>query len=179
MAKISSSEQFLLEALKARVEAHNLRTIVWFKEGDIVRLNVSSKGLNSREKSPKGIAPYMEYSFELARGGRKFTIWTSLGAFLRLPLPKNGFSPEDIEDQRELVNNAIFSGFEMRPAGEILESLKKGVKCSKVYASTASSSRCYRWVTVWERWAYLVADPEKKPNGSSELTGRSQTNCPY
>lgn len=148
MAKITSSEQHLLEALKSRVETYNLRTIVWFKEGDIVRLNMSTKGLNSREKSPKGIAPYMEYSFELVRGGRKFTIWTSLGTFLRLPLPKNGFSVEGIESQRELANNAIFSGFEMRPAEEILESLKKGVKCSKVYTSTTSSSRCYRWVTV-------------------------------
>lgn len=148
MAKIAISESDLLEVLKSRSESFGLRTVVRFKAGDIVRLNVSSEGLDTRERVSNGIAPYTEYSFELTRGGRKFTIWTSLGTFFRLPLPKNGFRVEDIDDQRALVVNAIFSGFEMKSGEEILENLKKGVKCSKVYTSTTSSSLCYRWVTV-------------------------------
>ena len=176
MAIFKIAEGETLKLLQNKVEDFNGRVLVLFREGDVLKLNVSA--LYYREVSPKGIAPFQEYSFELTRKGRKFQVWTSLGTFCRIPLPKNGYNIGDAESQRMLSNNAIFSGFEMRSAEEILENLKKGVRCDKIYQSAASSSRCYRWVTVWSR-SYLEADPGKKTNGSSELTGRSQTNCPH
>lgn len=147
MAIYKIAEDQILKLLQAKVENFNGRVLVLFHEGDVLSLNIS-KELNCREVSPNGIAPFQEYSFELTRKGRKFPIWTSLGAFCRIPLPKNGYSIEDAESQRQLSNNAIFSGFEMRPAEEILENLKKGVRCDKVYPSTSSAGRCYRWVTA-------------------------------
>ena len=177
MAIFKIAEGEILKLLQNKVENFNGRVLVLFREGDVLKLNVS-KELNCREVSPKGIAPFQEYSFELTRKGRKLQVWTSLGTFCRIPLPKNGYNIEDAESQRMLSNNAIFSDFEMRSAEEILESLKKGVRCDKIYQSTTSSGRCYRWVTAWSR-GYLEADPGKKTNGSSELTGRSQTNCPH
>lgn len=176
MAIFKIAEGEILKLLQNKVEDFNGRVLVLFREGDVLKLNVSE--LNYREVSPKGIAPFQEYSFELSRKGRKFQVWTSLGTFCRIPLPKNGYNIEDAESQRMLSNNVIFSDFEMRSAEEILENLKKGVRCDKIYQSATSSSRCYRWVTVWSR-SYLDADPGKKTNGSSELTGRSQTNCPH
>ena len=147
MAIFKIAEGEILKLLQNKVENFNERVLVLFREGDVLQLNVS-KELNCREVSPKGIAPFQEYSFELTRKGRKLQVWTSLGTFCRIPLPKNGYNIEDTESQRLLSNNAIFSGFEMRPAEEILENLKKGVRCDKIYQSAASSSRCYRWVTV-------------------------------
>ena len=176
MAIFKIAEGEILKLLQNKVEDFNGRVFVLFHEGDVLKLNVSA--LNYREVSPKGIAPFQEYSFELTRKGRKLQVWTSLGTFCRIPLPKNGYNIEDAESQRMLSNNAIFSDFEMRSAEEILENLKKGVRCDRIYQSATSSSRCYRWVTVWSR-SYLEADPGKKTNGSSELTGRSQTNCPH
>lgn len=147
MAIFKVAEEEILKLLQNKVENFNGRVLVLFHEGDVLQLNIS-KELNCREVSPKGIAPFQEYSFELTRKGRKLQVWTSLGTFCRIPLPKNGYNLEDAESQRMLSNNAIFSDFEMRSAEEILENLKKGVRCDKIYQSTTSSGRCYRWVTV-------------------------------
>ena len=146
MAIFKIAEEEILKLLQNKVENFNERVLVLFHEGDVLKLDVSK--LNCREVSPKGIAPFQEYSFELARKGRKLQVWTSLGTFCRIPLPKNGYNLEELESQRMLSNNAIFSGFEMRPAEEILENLKKGVRCDKIYQSATSSGRCYRWVTL-------------------------------
>ena len=146
MAIFKIAEGEILKLLQNKVEDFNGRVLVLFREGDVLKLNVSE--LNYREVSPKGIAPFQEYSFELTRKGRKLQVWTSLGTFCRIPLPKNGYNIEDAESQRMLSNNAIFSDFEMRSAEEILENLKKGVRCDRIYQSATSSSRCYRWVTV-------------------------------
>ena len=146
MAIFKIAEGEILKLLQNKVEDFNGRVLVLFREGDVLKLNVSE--LNYREVSPKGIAPFQEYSFELSRKGRKFQVWTSLGTFCRIPLPKNGYNIEAAESQRMLSNNAIFSDFEMRSAEEILENLKKGVRCDKIYQSATSSRRCYRWVTV-------------------------------
>lgn len=146
MAIFRIVEGEILKLLQNKVEDFNGRVLVLFREGDVLQLNISCS--YCREVSPKGIAPFQEYSFELTRKGRKLQVWTSLGTFCRIPLPKNGYNIEDAESQRMLSNNAIFSDFEMRSAEEILESLKKGVRCDKIYQSTTSSGRCYRWVTV-------------------------------
>lgn len=147
MAIFKIAEGEILKLLQNKVEDFNGRVLVIFREGDVLKLNVSE--LNYREVSPKGIATFREYSFELTRKGRKFQVWTSLGTFCRIPLPKNGYNLEDAESQRMLSNNAIFSDFEMKSAEEILENLKKGVRCDKIYPSATSSGRCYRWVTLW------------------------------
>ena len=148
MAVTIAAESILLSALKARTEKFNLNTIVHFREGDV--LKVVEESFEARENSSTKLPVFTQYRMELTRNGARFMVWTTLGVFLGLPLSKNGFSAEAADAQRMLSNNAIFSGFEMRPAEEILESLKKGVKCSKVYTSATSSSRCYRWVTVWK-----------------------------
>lgn len=138
-------EQSLLSSMKARIERFNTNYVVRFREGDVLKLAEPFEG---REKSVKGLPVYLEAAFELTRNGRTTKVWCSLGVFLGLPLPKNGFGVEEADDQRMLENNAIFSGFEMRPAEEILETLKKGVRCNKVYASSSSQARRYRWVMV-------------------------------
>lgn len=149
MAVISNPEQILLDALKARVSSYSNRLVVRFRDGDVLRL--VAEEFATRENSSTKLPVFTQYRFELSRQGRKIYVWISLGVFLGLPLSKNGFNAGDVDAQRLLSNNAIFSDLEMRSAEKLLNNLRNGVRCDHVFTSTTSQARCYRWVTVWDR----------------------------
>lgn len=149
MAKAAATLETVKNILETRSESINQRTVVRFMPNDQIKLVVlDDKGnLDARGTgfSPKGGEEVLKYKFTLSRNGRTFPVFITLGAFTSLPIAKRGFSPDAVERQRQGVNNAIFSDFEMKSAEDIVNALKAGVVCREVFATTESQSQCYRW----------------------------------
>lgn len=149
MARVAANLESIKNILGNRSESVNQRTIVRFIPNDQLKLVVLDDEGNLDARctgfSPKGGEEVLKYKFLLTRRGRTFPVFITLGAFTSLPIAKRGFNPDAAERQRQGANNAIFSDFEMRSAEEIIESLKKGVVCREVFATTESQSQCYRW----------------------------------
>lgn len=149
MAKAAATLETVKNILETRSESINQRTVVRFMPNDQIKLVVlDDKGnLDARGTgfSPKGGEEVLKYKFTLSRNGRTFPVFITLGTFTSLPIAKRGFSPDAVERQRQGVNNAIFSDFEMKSAEDIVNALKAGVVCREVFATTESQSQCYRW----------------------------------
>ena len=152
MAKAAATLETIKGILETRSENVNQRTIVRFIPNDQLKLivlddegNLDARGTGF---SPKGGEEVLKYKFFLSRKGRTFPVFITLGAFTSLPIAKRGFAPDAAERQRQGVNNAIFSDFEMRSAEEIILALREGVVCREVFATTESQSQCYRWDRV-------------------------------
>ena len=149
MARVAANLESIKNILGNRSESVNQRTVVRFIPNDQLKLvvlddegNLDARGTGF---SPKGGDEVLKYKFLLSRKGRTFPVFITLGAFTSLPIAKRGFNPDAAERQRQGVNNAIFSDFEMRSAEDIVSALKAGVVCREVFATTESQSQCYRW----------------------------------
>ena len=149
MAKAAANLESIKNILGNRSEGVNQRTVVRFIPNDQVKLvvlddegNLDARGTGF---TPKGGEEVLKYKFLLTRRGRTFPVFITLGAFTSLPISKRGFNPDAAERQRQGVNNAIFTDFEMKSAEDILENLQNGVICREVFATTESQSQCYRW----------------------------------
>lgn len=152
MAKAAATLETVKNILETRSENINQRTVVRFIKDDKIKLvvlddegNLDARGTGF---TPKGGEEVLKYKFLLSRKGRTFPVFITLGAFTSLPISKRGFAPDAAERQRQGVNNAIFSDFEMKSAEDILSALKEGVICREVFATTESQSQCYRWDRV-------------------------------
>ena len=149
MARVAANLESIKNILGNRSESVNQRTVVRFIPNDQLKLVVlDDKGnLDARGTgfSPKGGEEVLKYKFLLTRKGRTFPVFITLGAFTSLPIAKRGFNPDAAERQRQGVNNAIFSDFEMKSAEDIISALKAGVVCREVFATTESQSQYYRW----------------------------------
>ena len=149
MARVAANLESIKSILGTRSENVNQRTVVRFIPNDQLKLVVLDDEGNLDARStgftPKGGEEVFKYKFILSRNGRTFPVFVTLGAFTSLPIAKRGFNPDAAERQRQGVNNAIFSDFEMRSAEEILSALIEGVICREVFATTESQSQCYRW----------------------------------
>ncbi len=131
--------------------------IIRFRKGDELTLVVitdldGEEDLVSRRTGfrPRGAdgqpgEEVLKYKFLLKREGRQLPVYITLGVFTSLPLVKRGFGPSDSEAQRIGANNAIFDGFYMRSAEEIIANLRKGVICDEVFTTSQYSYQCYRW----------------------------------
>lgn len=152
MAKAAANLETIKNILGARSENINQRTVVRFIPNDQLKIVVlDDKGnLDARGTgfTPKGGEEVLKYKFLLTRRGRTFPVFITLGAFTSLPIVKRGFATDAVERQRQGVNNAIFSDFEMKSAEDIVNALKAGVVCREVFATTESQSQCYRWDRV-------------------------------
>lgn len=152
MAKAAATLETVKNILETRSENINQRTVVRFIKDDKIKLvvlddegNLDARGTGF---TPKGGEEVLKYKFLLSRKGRTFPVFITLGAFTSLPISKRGFAPDAAERQRQGVNNAIFSDFEMKSAEDILSALKEGVICREVFATTESQAQCYRWDRV-------------------------------
>ena len=149
MAKAAANLETVKNILGNRSESVNQRTVVRFIPNDQVKLVVldDEGNLDARSTgfSPKGGDEVLKYKFLLSRKGRTFPVFITLGAFTSLPIAKRGFASDAVERQRQGVNNAIFSDFEMKSPEDILEALREGVVCREVFATTESQAQCYRW----------------------------------
>lgn len=153
MANAAATLETIKSILGNRSESVNQRTVVRFISNDQLKLVVLDDEGNLDARStgftPKGgTEEVLKYKFLLTRKGRTFPVFIPLGAFTSLPMAKRGFSPDAAERQRQGVNNAIFSDFEMKSAEDIISALKAGVVCREVFATTESQSQCYRWDRV-------------------------------
>lgn len=149
MAKAAATLETVKNILETRSENINQRTVVRFIKDDKIKLvvlddegNLDARGTGF---TPKGGEEVLKYKFSLTRKGRTFPVFITLGAFTSLPIAKRGFAPDAAERQRQGVNNAIFSDFEMKSAEDIISDLRKGVVCREVFTTTESQSQCYRW----------------------------------
>ena len=149
MARVAANLESIKNILGNRSESVNQRTVVRFIPNDQVKLvvlddegNLDARGTGF---SPKGGDEVLKYKFLLSRKGRTFPVFITLGAFTSLPIAKRGFNPDATERQRQGLNNAIFSDFEMKSAEDIVSALREGVVCREVFATTESQSQCYRW----------------------------------
>ena len=149
MARVAANLETVKNILEARSESVNQRSVVRFIPNDQLKLVVldDEGNLDARSTgfSPKGGDEVLKYKFLLTRKGRTFPVFITLGVFTSLPIAKRGFAPDAAERQRQGVNNAIFSDFEMRSAEDIISALKTGVVCREVFATTESQAQCYRW----------------------------------
>lgn len=152
MAKAAATLETIKNILETRSENVNQRTVVRFIPNDQLKLvvlddegNLDARGTGF---APKGGEEVLKYKFLLTRRGRTFPVFITLGAFTSLPIAKRGFNPDAAERQRQGVNNAVFTDFEMRSAEDIISALKSGVVCREVFATTESQSQCYRWDRV-------------------------------
>ena len=149
MAKAAANLETIKNILEARSESINQRTVVRFIPNDQLKLIVLDDEGNLDARStgftPKGGEEVLKYKFLLTRRGSTFPVFITLGAFTSLPIAKRGFNPDAAERQRQGVNNAIFSDFEMKSAEDIISALREGVVCREVFATTESQSQCYRW----------------------------------
>lgn len=151
MAKVAATLETIKSILGTRSESINQRTVVRFIPNDQLKLVVLDDGnLDARGTGfvPKSGEEVLKYKFLLSRKGRTFPVFITLGAFTSLPIAKRGFSPDAAERQRQGINNAIFSDFEMKSAEDIISALRAGVVCREVFATTESQSQCYRWDRV-------------------------------
>ena len=149
MAKAAANLETIKNILGNRSESINQRTVVRFIPNDQLKLvvlddegNLDARGTGF---TPKGGEEVLKYKFLLTRRGRTFPVFITLGAFTSLPIAKRGYAPDAAERQRQGANNAIFADFEMKSAEDILSSLREGVVCREVFATTESQSQCYRW----------------------------------
>ena len=149
MAKAAANLETIKNILGTRSESINQRTVVRFIPNDQLKLvvlddegNLDARGTGF---TPKGGEEVFKYKFLLSRNGRTFPVFITLGAFTSLPIAKRGFNPDAAERQRQGVNNAIFSDFEMKSAEDVISALIEGVICREVFATTESQSQCYRW----------------------------------
>ena len=149
MARVAANLEAVKNILGNRSESVNQRTVVRFIPNDQLKLvvlddegNLDARGTGF---SPKGGDEVLKYKFLLTRKGRTFPVFITLGAFTSLPIAKRGFAGDAAERQRQGVNNAIFSDFEMKSAEDIISALREGVVCREVFATTESQSQCYRW----------------------------------
>lgn len=149
MAKAAATIETIKNILGNRSESVNQRTVVRFIPNDQLKLVVLDEqgNLDARGTgfSPKGGDEVLKYKFLLTRKGRTFPVFITLGAFTSLPIAKRGFATDAVERQRQGVNNAVFSDFEMKSAEDIVSALKAGVVCREVFATTESQAQCYRW----------------------------------
>lgn len=150
MAKAAATLETIKNILGNRSESVNQRTVVRFIKDDQLKLVVLDEQGNLEARgtgfTPKGGAEeVLKYKFLLTRKGRTFPVFITLGAFTSLPIAKRGFATDAAERQRQGLNNAIFSDFEMKSAEDIISALKAGVVCREVFATTESQSQCYRW----------------------------------
>ena len=149
MARVAANLESIKNILENRSESINQRTVVRFIPNDQLKLVVldDEGNLDARSTgfSPKGGDEILKYKFLFSRKGRTFPVFITLGAFTSLPIAKRGFNPDAAERQRQGVNNAIFSDFEMKSAEDIISALKAGVVCREVFATTESQAQCYRW----------------------------------
>ena len=151
MAKAAATLETIKNILGTRSENINQKTIVRFMPNDQLKLVVLDEGnLDARGTgfTPKGGEEVLKYKFLLTRRGRTFPVFITLGAFTSLPISKRGYGSDAAERQRQGVNNAVFSDFEMKSAEDIVEALKEGVICREVFATTESQAQCYRWDRV-------------------------------
>ena len=152
MAKAAATLETIKNILETRSENINQRTVVRFIPNDQVKLVVldNEGNLDARGTgfTPKGGEEVLKYKFLLTRRGRTFPAFITLGAFTSLPIAKRGYGSDAVERQRQGVNNAIFSDFEMKSAEDIISALKTGVVCREVFATTESQAQCYRWDRV-------------------------------
>ena len=152
MAKAAATLETIKNILETRSENINQRTVVRFIPNDQVKLVVldNEGNLDARGTgfTPKGGEEVLKYKFSLSRNGRTFPAFITLGAFTSLPIAKRGYGSDAVERQRQGVNNAIFSDFEMKSAEDIISALKTGVVCREVFATTESQAQCYRWDRV-------------------------------
>lgn len=134
----------------------NNGTVIRFRKGDVLTLvTEGEKGSETLPEprthtfvSSKGTKEVFKFKFLLKRGGTQFPVYITLGTFLSLPIAKRGFEASAMEEQRHGANNAIFADFEVRPAEAIIDNLRKGVICDRVFSTTESSALCYRWLTI-------------------------------
>ena len=150
MAKAAANLETIKNIFEARSENVNQRTVVRFISNDQLKLVVlDDKGnldVRGTGFTPKGgTEEVLKYKFLLTRKGRTFPVFITLGAFTSLPIAKRGYGSDAAERQRQGLNNAIFSDFEMKSAEDIISALKAGVVCREVFATTESQSQCYRW----------------------------------
>ena len=153
MAKAAATLETIKNILETRSENINQRTVVRFMPNDQIKLVVlDDKGnldVRGTGFTPKGgTEEVLKYKFLLTRKGRTFPVFITLGAFTSLPIAKRGYVSDAAERQRQGLNNAIFSDFEMKSAEEIVSALKAGVICREVFATSESQSQCYRWDRV-------------------------------
>ena len=152
MAKAAANLETIKNIIGTRSESINQRTVIRFIPNDQLRLVVLDDEGNLDARStgftPKGGEEVLKYKFLLTRRGRTFPIFITLGAFTSLPIAKRGFNPDAAERQRQGLNNAIFSDFEMKSAEDLISALREGVICREVFATTESQSQCYRWDRV-------------------------------
>lgn len=153
MAKVAATLKTIESILGTRSENTNQRTIVRFIPNDQLKLvvlddegNLDARGTGFTPKG--GEEEILKYKFLLTRKGKTFPVFITLGAFTSLPIAKRGFSPDAAERQRQGVNNAVFSDFEMKSAEEIVSALREGVVCREVFATKESQAQCYRWDRV-------------------------------
>ncbi len=155
MARCSSNIETAKESLDKRNE--KVSPIIRFRKGDEVTLVVTtwsgeediiSRGTGFRPRGADGLPgeEVLSYKFLLKRGERAAVpVYITLGVFTSLPLVKRGFGPSDSEAQRMGANNAIFDGFYMRSAEDIIANLRRGVICDEVFTTPRSRAQCYRW----------------------------------
>ena len=150
MAKAAANLETIKNILETRSENINQRTVVRFIPNDQLKLvvlddegNLDVRGTGFTPKG--GTEEVLKYKFNLSRNGRTFPVFITLGAFTSLPISKRGYGSDAVERQRQGVNNAIFADFEMRSAEDIISSLREGVICREVFATTESQAQCYRW----------------------------------
>lgn len=152
MAKVAANLETVKSILNTRVENVNQRTVVRFIKDDQLKLVVLNDEGNHGGVVvgffPHGGEKILKYKFLLTRGGETFPIFITLGAFTSLPIAKRGFEPAAVSRQRQGVNNAVFVDFKMKSTEDIISALKAGVVCREVFATTESSSQCYRWDRV-------------------------------
>ena len=157
MAKTGANLETLKKSLSERSERINKGTVIRCHKGDEITLIVTGTSTQDVETRGTGFRPkgkdgqegeeVLSYKFLLNRRGRSFSVFVTLGAFTSLPLVSRGFGVNDTESQRLGVSNAIFAGFEMRSADDIIANLRKGVICDDVYTTSKSQALCYRWRT--------------------------------
>lgn len=149
MAKVAANLETIKSILETRSENVNQRTVVRFIKDDQLKLVVldDEGNLDARGTGfvPKSGEETLKYKFLLSRKGRTFPVFITLGVFTSLPIAKRGFGPDAAERQRQGQNNAIFSDFEMKSAEDIVSTLREGVICREVFATTESQAQCYRW----------------------------------
>lgn len=150
MVKAAATIETVKTIRETRSENVNQRTVVRFIPNDQLKLvvlddegNLDALGTCFTPKG--GTEEVLKYKFLLTRRGSTFPVFITLRAFTSLPIAKRGFNPDAAERQRQGVNNAIFSDFEMKSAEDIISALKAGVVCREVFATTESPSQCYRW----------------------------------
>lgn len=117
-------------------------------ESDTLRVKDAASG------SEAG-ASWEEVFMELTRGGVTYRVWVPWSQLTSSILVRDGFSTDDVHSIRRaadgrgrygMVNAVYASDFEVNDGVTIVDAFRSGCTVDKVYTSSTSKKRGYRWV---------------------------------